>query len=467
MSLGKKLTFEMIEHSPEIGKWLCQFSPNDVLAAKSLLSQLQFISWNEYAEWLESKLKEHSATAAPSAVYAVRKFRKNAKYLWSSKGATQHRPAQTQGSEDLVSAVVSKFNKANKNQLLDHPSLSQLRSKKVRNIVLVDDSIGSGKRVANFIQLMTNCSTFLSWWSGGYLKIHILSYARTSQSESVILDKVPGSNHGLRKHPISSKIEFHSDIVYNARNLRRRWGRNAQPILSLCSSIKVIPKGRQKGFGDIMGNLIFYHSVPNNIPGMLFARRKQWTPIFPGRSLPRWVTDLLDVSGNTLQKTNGAAHQLQVSKNMGEFLRLIKSGIRRPSSLSRRLDCSETIIQGLIAQAVRLGFISSKNRLLKPGENFLHQKREVHKRADPEYSLYTPQSWCAGRETVQPSDHDASGVMTQTDSVDSTSMDGGGGESPLERTDAMAPSSPIRDVLQHPSWARERNIPNGPTGLKE
>jgi hypothetical protein len=467
MTLGKRLSFGHIENSPEIRKWLSQFSTDDVLAAKSLLSRLEFISRDEFADWLESKLKKYSGSGSPAAVYAVRKFRKNAKFLWNKQGATQHRPAQTQGSEDLVSSVISKSNKGNEEPFLDHPSLAQLRIKKVRSIILVDDSIGSGKRVVDFIQLMTNCKTFLSWWSGGYVRIHILSYARTSQAERLILESIPGSDHGLRKHPISSKIKFDSDIVYDARNLRRRWGRNSQPILSLCSTIKKIAKDRRKGFGDIMGNLVFYHSVPNNIPGMLHSRRQGWKPLFPDRSLPQWVPALLEASGNASQQASSAPHQLQVSENMGEILCLIKSGIRSTASLSRRLDCSDAITQGLITQAVQLGFISSKNRLLKAGENYVHEKGKLRPRTDPEYLLYIPQSWCAGRETVQPSDHDASGVMTQTDSIDSTSMDGGGGESPLERTDAMAPSSPIMDVPQHPSWARERHIHNGPTGLKE
>ncbi|MGE9266733.1 MAG: phosphoribosyltransferase-like protein [Verrucomicrobiales bacterium] len=467
MTIGKKLSFGKIENSPEIREWLSQFSSNDVLAAKSLLSSLQFISWNEFADWLESKLTNYADSGCSTAVYAVRKFRKNAKYLWSKQGATQHRPAQTQGSEDLVSSVISKSNKGNKDLFLDHPSLTQLRSKKVRNIVLVDDSIGSGKRVADFIKLMTNCATFLSWWSGGYVRIHVVSYARTTQAERVILESIPGSDHGLRKHPISSKVKFDSDIVYDARSIRRRWGSSSQPILSLCSSVKKIAKDRRKGFGDIMGNLVFYHSVPNNIPGMLYSRRKGWKPLFPDRSLPQWVPELLEHSGNASQQAASAPHQLEVSENMGEFLHLVKAGIRTTSSLSRRLDCSDPITQGLIAQAVQLGFISSTNRLLKAGENYLHEKRKARPRIGPDYLLYIPQSWCAGRETVQPSDHDASGAMTQTDSIDPTSMDGGGGESPLERTDAMAPSSPIRDVPQHPSWARERHIPNGPTGLKE
>lgn len=464
MNLGKKLRLESIDNSPEIQAWLRQFHASDVLTAKSLLSRLQFISWDEYSTWLGSKLKGYSALGSSTAVYAVRKFRNNAKYLWGRGGKTQYRPSQTQGSEDLVSAIISKSNKDNGNILLDHPSLGQLKIKQVRNIILVDDSIGSGKRVTDFIQLMANCKTFLSWWNGGFIKIHILSYARTLQAEQNILDRTPGSDHGLRKFPVSAKLKFDSDLVYDATSISRRWGNSSQAILSLCSSGKKIPKDRRKGYGEIMGNLVFYHSVPNNIPGMLYCRNKDWKPLFPNRSLPDWIPLLLDDSSGTKVKGSEKPNQLSVSNNMGEILSLIKSGIRRKPSLSRRLDCDEAITQNIINQAVQLGFISSKMRLLKAGADYLKQTQNIRSRINPNYSLFIPQSWCAGRGTVQPSDHDTSGAMTQTDSIELKSMDGGDGESPLERTDAMATLSPIRDVPQHPSWARERHIPNGPTG---
>lgn len=465
MRLGRRLSYENIEDSAEISAWLSQFSSCDVLAAKSLLSRLRFISWNEYADWLESKLAGYSALDWPTAVYAVRKFQKNAKYLWSRRGETQHRPAQTQGSEDLVSAVISKSTGASTSHFLDHPSLDQLRSKRVRDIVLVDDSIGTGKRVADFIRLMTNCKTFQSWWSGGYLKIHILSYARTLQAEKNILKSASGSAHGLRKFPISLKLKFDSDVVYDADYLRCRWGQSSHSILSLCSSLKVIAKDRRRGFGDIMGNLVFYHSVPNNIPGMLFSRRRQWKPLFPDRSLPQWVSDLLENSQTNANQTKGATNLLPASESMVAILSLIKSGLRGNASLSRRLECSGDITRGLIDHAIQLGFISSTCRLSKVGENFLHHGQKTRSKGDPNYSLYIPQFWCAGRATIQPSGHNASGVVAQTDSIEFSSMDGGGGAPPLERTDAMAPSLPIRDVPQiQPSWPRKRHIPNGPKG---
>ncbi|WP_319576553.1 hypothetical protein [uncultured Desulfobacter sp.] len=464
--LGKRLTFENIEKSQNIQNWLSQFSTNDVLTAKSLLCRLRFISRDEFSNWLLSKLTGYSNHGV-TAVYAVRKFRKKAQCLWQRSGNTQPRPAQTQGSEDFVSSIISNSNRQHNNCFLDHPSINELKNRKVRHIILVDDSIGSGKRIGDFIQLMTNSKTFLSWWNGGFITLYILSYARTRQSKGVILKRTPGSDHGTRKIRLSSKLRFDNDFVYDAFDIHTRWGNRCQSILSLCSSIKNIAKDRRKGFGNVMGNIIFYHSVPNNIPGLLFSKNNRWNPLFPKRSLPDWTIDLLEKKTDSSENSETAFEQIQFSESMGPLLKSIKAGLRTRASLSRRLDCDECITQGLVDQAIQLGLISHTKRLLKAGEDYLLKENGENSTRKPDYTLYVPQSWCADQETIQPSDHDVSETRVQTDSIDPESMDGDDGESSLERTDAMATPSPMRDVPQYPSWARERHIPHGPTGLKE
>lgn len=403
--LGKRLIFENVERSQEVQAWLNQFSANDVSTAKSLLCRLQFISRDEYSNWLLSKLTKYSNFES-TAVYAVRKFRNNTQCLWQRNGKTLQRPAQTQGSEDLVSSVISNANRQHNDCFLDHPSLNELRIKRVRHVILVDDSIGSGKRVADFIQLMTNSKTFMSWWSGGYITIHVLSYARTRQSEHLILERTPGSNHGERKIRLAHKLKFDSDIVYDAYNIRTRWGNSSSAILSLCSSTKKITKSGRKGFGNVMGNIIFYHSIPNNIPGLLHMKSNGWNPLFPNRSLPDWTIRLLDEVSVSVPPAS-SFEQPQVSDDMSALLKQIKTGLRTRASLSRRLDCDSQITQGLIDQAIRLGFISIHLRILKAGQNYLYEKNKNEHVTKPNYNLYIPQSWCAGQRAVQPSAPDA------------------------------------------------------------
>lgn len=369
--MGKRLSYESIEASPEIQNWLTQFAASDALAAKSLLSRLEFISRDEYSEWLLKELASLS-NQDKSAIYSVRKFDKDDGNgcLWQKDGKIQLRPAQTQGSEDFVSSIISNANRLYNKCFLDHPSLMELRDYRIRNIILVDDSIGSGKRVSDFIAMMTKSKTFMSWWSFGFIKLYILCYARTVQSETYIRKHIAGSDHGQRINRVSSKIQFISHIVYDSYNVHGRWGENLQSILSLCMSYKKINRCYRKGYGNVMGNIIFYHSVPNNIPGMLFYKSTDWQPLFPGRVLPAWVAHLLENPKITLPQNRAGFKAVTLSDDLVRFLNLIRTGVRKKKSLAYQLECEILIVQKLIDNAIRLGLISSFKRLTKIGKDF-------------------------------------------------------------------------------------------------
>jgi hypothetical protein len=457
---------EMMDRSLEIQGWLSQFNSYDIFTAKSLLSHLLFISRDDYSQWLIDKLDSYTSTLC--AVYAVRKFSKQAKCLWKSNGSVQPRPAQTQGSEDLVASVIANANRQYNNCFIDHPSLQMLREKKIHHIILIDDSIGSGKRIADFIDLMINNKTFLSWWSYGFITISIISYARTIQSEKYILGRLVGSDHGIREHRKSDKLKFDCNIVYDALDISYRWGSNSQEVLSLCNNNRKIVKDRRKGFGGVMGNLIFYHSVPNNIPGMLYSTSRSWKPLFPNRSLPEWMPRLLEKSDSQQgNNENGVGYKIHISNEVIFLLQNIKKGIRTKASLSRRMDCDIDITQDLINQALKAGFITEQLRLTKTGFNFLYKQNSKPYILKPNYSLYIPKSWCAGQRTVQPPAFDANKALVRADSIDFEFIDGDGGESSLERTDAKATMSPINSEPQHPSMSRKRSTIHGPEGLKE
>jgi hypothetical protein len=225
--------------------------------------------------------------------------------------------------------------------------------------------------------------------------------------------------------------------------------------------MRKISKDIRKGFGGVMGNLIFYHSVPNNIPGMLFSNSKGWKPLFPDRTLPNWFIKILEGKYST-KKNNSKIH---ISNESINLLENIKSGMRTKASISRRMDSDIIIINDLIKEVLEAGLITKELRLTKTGFNLLQERRKQKtNKQEPNYSLYIPKSWCVDQGTVQPPVHDADRANLQADSVDILSIDGDDGESSLERTDAKATPSPMRDVTKHPSWARDRHISHGPKG---
>ncbi|MFZ0749274.1 MAG: hypothetical protein WAM70_07930, partial [Pyrinomonadaceae bacterium] len=241
--------------------------------------------------------------------------------------------------------------------------------------------------------MLTN-KTFLSWWSFGWLRFHIVAFARTNEATQMITDETPGSDHPIRKHPKSGKLSFRSKSIYPLSRLELRWGNEFQRIVDLCSSYKAIPKAWRLGFRGTMANTVFYHSVPNNIPGVLWYESESWAPLFPRRSVPEWLPTLLEraISPPLMGK--------KVSAPLLDLLRLIKRGIRNQNSLARSLGVDITFLQQLLMSGRESGFLTLGNRLTKAGAQVIWAMQQGSETDKFDRSLYVPEKWCVDRRTI-------------------------------------------------------------------
>lgn len=403
---SRTLTPAAIEASPEARAWLDQFSSKDRLTALSLLTHLRFTSRDAFSNWLLIAVLAFWE-GRPCGVYSVRKLDGNRRQLWDHRGCVIERPGRSLGSEDLADSLVSNATRTQE-RLYNHPSLPELRDRQIHDVILIDDSIGSGERVSTYIRAMLASKTFLSWWSFGFIRFRIFSFARTREAEKAILDAIPGSDHGKRVHPKSSKIGFDSHIVYSKDSLHVRWGDGYRAILRLCDSIEAIPEWFRRGFGGVMSNTVFDHSVPDNIPGVLWYTNDEWSPIFPQRAVPRWMVDALDGRSARFE----AVEEHRVMKEfpmMFGLLRLIKRGVRRRFTIALEMEADNDAVGSLLDIARASGLITPHNRITAAGMGLIRgaESREPVTRSDR--TLYVPASWCADRATVQPS------ALPQTD----------------------------------------------------
>jgi hypothetical protein len=393
---AKQLSEEEISNDLNFRKWIGQFEPKYQQIAKLMLSRLKFINRDDFAEWIIERLGKYQS-ANSVAVYAVRKFKKTCKCLWTNRGAIVSRPATTQGSEDFVASVVSNANRRFGDVFLDHPSISQLREKRIKTILLIDDSIGSGDRILTFFNLMMSNKTFLSWWSGGFIQIKIITYARTMQAEKKIYDKFLGTKRQVRKINVCDKIQFDSEMIYDAMDLKHRWGEEFEEIVQLCNSIKPIDKQKRLGYGKVMSNIIFYHSVPNNIPGLLFSSANNWNPLFKMRFLPGWIIKILEKTTDSKRKNTKIYNHEKTE--MIQLLTVIKRGVRTKASLARLLECNLSNVDYKIRKLIKLGFLTEKNRITVVGVNFLKKNMNM-KYNKYDNSIYVPESWCVDKVSV-------------------------------------------------------------------
>jgi hypothetical protein len=441
---------------------MSQFPQSRRVTAAIMLSRLRFISRDRYSSWFH-KVMLNLPKGVTHALYSVRKLDRAAKKLWNPDGAIVGRPGTSLGSEDLVYSLIANAVRANPAELLDHPSLGDLREKRIRSYVLIDDSIGSGDRVSGFINAMLSNSTFRSWWSYGLVRILVASLSRSQDAEYRILSAVRGSDHGRRKFRKSAKISFTSDIVYSAEGFEHRWGEHYPAIFELCKDQLEITRWECFGYGDVMANIVFYHSVPDNIPGVFWVDNGKWKGLFPGRSLPGWALTLL----GTVESENVPSDVID-KQFIGQLLLIIKRGVRSLNSIAIRLNCDQDFAKGLLSLGRRLGLLTDLNRITERGLDWMRVNRVTIRLPSWDFSMYVPTSWCAGQATIQPPAAIEPAPSRLVDSGEvSFSPDGGIGQMPLGRTDAKAASPPVSVLNQEPAMSRKVHDTDGPMGSKD
>lgn len=135
-----------------------------------------------------------------------------------------------------------------------------------------------------------------------------------------------------------------------------------------------------------MSNIVFYHSIPNNIPGMFWYSSENWTPIFPNRTLPQWVQDLIE---------NKVVEKSQITpKQVIDILELIQKGYISKTSLIMKLDIDISLLNYFLEKCITLNFLYRDTlRLTTIGRDFLHKNQKTIPKWNQD--LYIPSSWCS------------------------------------------------------------------------
>jgi len=268
----------------ELGKsWLVQFGSSDKDIAEKIDASLTLVSHSEFERAIQSSLeKTASENDLPIAFYAVREVDKQNSYFEQYTNTTTGNidalvHGSDHGSEARIAAIIRNYSKTDSNKLLNHPSLQELRNKKCRAIVFVDDFIGSGKRTYEFIESFWNDPTFVSWLSLKYLKIIVVSFSATER----------GMKH-VSKHKAKPEVIVERSCP-TFRNMP--WGQALRnSVLNVCKRY-----GRRTsrshfwdGYGHESVALVFEHGCPNNAPAILWAPikgKKRWEPLFQNRAI--------------------------------------------------------------------------------------------------------------------------------------------------------------------------------------
>lgn len=377
MSFIKQLTDEQIESSKEIQNWLSQFDTIDYDIAKTLLLHLGFVSEDLFILWIKKYLKNFSNKIA---MYPIIKLQGQS--FWDETGNVIKRENKGLGSEDTIFSIIANSCK-NKGLRFNTPSIKALKDNKIHDIILLDDSINSGNRVCEFLQQFLNHKSIRSWYNYHIIKIHIVSFARSYEAEKKILSIVGGKTKRHRKNNINKKILFYSQIRYHQNNYATRWGDKYEDIISFCKKTQ-FNKNYKLGYKKSMSNIVFFHSIPNNLPGCLWNSniKTNYNALFSQRIVPPWLLELFSDQNQKLTSIN---------RNIYSILFLIKKGLRKNTSIATRLNFDISLVNKYLAIAIQSGFINQNNRLTKTGNSVLiKEKVNLY---NYNWELYLPEKW--------------------------------------------------------------------------
>lgn len=371
--------------------WLAQFGATDQETARKIVSSLTLVSHSEFERVIQKAFEDASAEYEhPIGFFAVREVEPGRSYFDQFTDPDTGRvnalvSGTDHGSEARVAAAIRNYCKTDPRRLLNHPNLDEMRNRRCRTVVLVDDFIGSGKRISEFIDALWTDPTFVSWMSLHYVKIVVVAYS--------------GTDRGIKRvgrHKAKPEYVIERDCP-NLKDMP--WGQSLRnEVIDICKRYaRRTSKNRfWDGFGHELAALVFEHGCPNNVPAILWApttSTKPWSPLFPNRIImageksvfpPEIVrgdalVTLLDVG----QKKLASSGQLLRRGEKGELillmLALIAKGQRRQNALSFATGLNRQTCAQIMQRCAKWGFLTPSFRLTDRGRAELAAAKEQGK----------------------------------------------------------------------------------------
>jgi hypothetical protein len=388
-------------------EWLSNFADEAERAtAAALIDEILLVDRDTFARGLrslvETILQSRSDQERPIALFserAVPKERGEVLPFFPNAGAGRaigpgvapivvDPRDQEVGSEGLVGNLITGLVRHHGGDVLSHPGPDRMREERVRNIIIVTDFIGSGKRVWEMLEAFRAVATLRSWRSYHLIKFGVVAYSATEE--------------GLR-HVSSSRLKPEVLTVTGCPTLWNTfWGAQLQNVATLC---RKYPPRHKAPLGFLSGGALiaFAHAMPNNAPPILHSQLGSWTPLFRKRS-----TAVADTSfpNDAIETVADRATRLLRIKNANDYLAnptgkrwvttlmvlaALKNGARSAQAISAQTSLPLSQIEEILSYTQIVRWTTKRNGLTPLGRQELARLRQRRDRAPvlhKEASLY-------------------------------------------------------------------------------
>jgi hypothetical protein len=258
----------------ELGKaWLGQFSVLDQEIGRQMLRSLRLVSHTAFQKGINHEVTKllDDLNGENAALFDIKETprEENLTPALEEQSPTKRVAGS---SADLVRNMNENLFRVDGTRIQAHPTLSWMRSERIKNVVLVDDLIGSGKRISTYLRKEME-PTLKSWISYKWTKLWIVAYGGLDAGVQAVLR----NGYGLTKDRIRLVTPSQQKSQYLTLQMQEFCKRNARRT--------GFPK-RPMGFDDGGVAMIFEHSCPSNAPPVLWSPRRKFKPLFPNRGIP-------------------------------------------------------------------------------------------------------------------------------------------------------------------------------------
>lgn len=361
--------------------WLAQFDAVDEETASRLANGLILVSHSTFERIIRKQLELIAECASgPVALFAARELKSTARDEFINSFGSGTIPAQLDavpkggdlGSEARIAATIRSLTKAHPKIFLNHPNIAAMRASKCKTLVAVDDLVGSGNRLKEFLSALWENRSLRSWSSRKNINFRVVAYAATETGiatveqlkckPKVILDRVC---------PTVDSLPWSKALRSSARVLCKKYaGRTSRRTLAL-------------GYGRTMAMLVFEHGCPNNVPAVFWAppaASGSWQSLFPAQTVlaaegsvfpPDLVRGdaaalLSDVGQSQLANVR-ARQAINISDNTLLILAFAAKGVRSTAALSFATGLNDEECALLFRQCEEWGFLTVSHRITESG----------------------------------------------------------------------------------------------------
>lgn len=358
--------------------WLGNFPEEEQIAARLLLDGLDLVGHDRLRADLIAMIERMAGTLTlPIALVPARELGPRQSYYPGrdpNARAALLNANSFPGSEALVANLAGGLRREAENAgpFVAAPGLTNMRAARCRTVLYIDDFSGSGDRIIDFDQGFRRHPTIKSWLSRKWIQIHVALFAATEHAKA-----------RLEKHFGDDRVHIHRMCpTFEARP----WTPPERAAVeALCRKYYVhTSKAGPYGYGGSRGLLAFAHSVPNNLPPILWQRgrrRGPWRSFFLHQAVP---SDLLSLfgdaspeerAGETLTRLNQKRLALGSWRAVagGETTRvlLVLAALsRRPATISRIMSLTGLAwseVASILTAARGWGLVGDTLRLTDAG----------------------------------------------------------------------------------------------------